>query len=313
MRFLWLLLLVFLAACGADQGLPAEPLRFLKTNLPPAYLGEPYRVELVAAGGVRPYRYETKGKLPEGLSFKDGVIAGTPKAKGEVRFEVTVRDAGLSALTRTFTLRVTDPPPPAFRFTLPPVAVADPFIAVVGLEGRRTLGFEARFELGALRPDLKTLKVAKGALYLVRYDEKTGVLGLDLAYPKPTSGGEVFRVTLVPEKKARFQRIPYRARFLDEKGKFFAASERVVFAEAESGKYAFADLVRLARNWGRKAKKGEKLEGDLNQDGVVDEADLALLRADYRWAWPEKRTKSPQSGGTPRKSSSTPRESSSLP
>ncbi len=313
MRPLWLLLLFLLAACGADQGLPAEPLRFVEANLPPAYLGEPYRVELVAAGGVRPYRYESKGKLPEGLAFKDGVIAGTPKAKGEARFEVTVRDAGLSAVTRTFTLRVTDPPPPAFRFALPPVAVADPFIVVARLEGRRTLGFEARFELGALRPDLKTLKVAEGALYLVRYDEKTGVLGLDLAYKKPASGGEVFRLTLVPEKKALYKRIPYRARFLDEKGKPFAASERVAFAEEGSGKYAFSDLVRLARNWGKRAKKDEALEGDLNKDGRVDEADLALLKADYRWAWPEKKAKPPQSQGTPRKSSSTPEESSSLP
>ncbi len=312
MRLLWLFLLVLLAACGADQGLPTEPLRLPAGSLPPAYLGEPYRAELFAAGGVRPYRYEERGKLPKGLVFKNGVISGTPRAKGKARFEVTVKDAALSAVTKSFVLVVGDPPPPAFDFVLPPVPVADPFVAVVRLSGRRTLGFEARFVLKNLKPDLKMLRVTKDALYLVRFDEETGVLGLDLAYFRPASSGEIFRLTLVPEKKALFKKIPYEARFLDAKGKPFAASERVAFVPSKTGKYAFTDLVRLARNWGKRAKKGKALEGDLNRDGRVNEADLALLRADYRWAWPKK-PKPPQSQGLPRKSSSTPEASSSLP
>ncbi len=313
MRLLWLFLLALLAACGADQGLPAEPLRLPAGSLPPAYLGEPYRAELFAAGGLRPYSYELRGKLPEGLVFKGGVISGTPRAKGKARFEVTVKDAALSAVTKSFVLVVGDPPPPAFDFVLPPVAVADPFVAVVRLSGRRTLGFEARFVLRDLKPDLKTLRVTKGALYLARFDEETNVLGLDLAYFQPAASGEVFRLTLVPEKKALFKKIPYEARFLDAKGKPFAASERVAFAPSKTGKYAFTDLVRLARNWGKRAEKGKALEGDLNRDGRVDEADLALLRADYRWAWPEKKPKPLQSQGSPRKSSSIPEASSSLP
>jgi len=183
----------------------------------------------------------------------------------------------------------------------------------VRLSGRRTLGFEARFALRGLTPDLKTLRVTEDALYLVRFDAKQGVLGLDLAYFEPASGGEVFRLTLVPEREALFKKLPYEARFLDAKGRPFAASERVAFEPEKTGKYAFADLVRLAQNWKRRAKKGEKLAGDLNGDGRVDGADLALLRADYRWAWPKKETKPPQSQGSPRKSSSTPSSNAPLP
>jgi len=299
---LWLLLLpVVLAACGADQGLPAEPLRFSLQNPPPAYLNEPYRVEFKAAGGVRPYAYAFEGTLPKGLAFKDGRIVGKPEEKGEARFKVTVKDAALSAVTRTFVLKVLDPPPPRFRFVLPPAAVADPFIWIARLEGRRTLGFQARFELGALRPELKTLKVTDRGLYLVRYDPKTHVLGLDLVFFKPFSGGEVFRLTLVPGEKTRIKEIPYRARFLDAKGKLFPASEKLRFQAGEGG-YGFSDLVLLARNWGKKGTKERPPEGDLNRDGVVNEADLEVLKAGYRWdGWtPEKAGGQESASGTPR-------------
>ena len=299
--FWLLLLLVLLAACGSDQGLPAEPLRFSLKSLPPAYLNEPYRVEFKAAGGVRPYAYTFEGTLPKGLSFRGGRITGTPKEKGEVRFKVTVKDAALSAVTRTFTLKVLDPPPPKFRFVLPPAAVEDPFIWIAKLEGRRTLGFQARFDLGALRPDLKTLKVTERGLFLVRYDEETGVLGLDLVFFKPWSKGEVFRLTLVPREKTQVKRIPYRARFLDAEGKLFPASEKVRL-EPGKGRYGFSDLLLLARNWGKKGSKERPPEGDLNRDGVVNEADLELLKADYRWDWwsPKKAKAQESPSGTPR-------------
>jgi len=97
-RLLLLALVFILAACGSDQGVAPEPLRFALDRLPPAYLGEPYRVEVLAQGGIRPYTYEISGKLPPGLSFKSGLISGTPKEKGSYRFEVTVKDAALSAV-----------------------------------------------------------------------------------------------------------------------------------------------------------------------------------------------------------------------
>jgi len=302
--------LLVLAACGGDTGLPAEPLRFAVESLPPAYLGEPYRAELKAAGGVRPYRYELKGKLPEGLSFQNGRIVGTPKQKQEAEISVTVKDAALSAVTRTFVLRVADPPPPRFRFELPPTAVADPFVWVARLEGRQTLGFQARFYLDGLRPDLKTLKVSDRGLFLARYDEETRVFGLDMVFFKPFAEGEVFRLTLVPPEKKEIE-IPYRARFLNPKGEFFPESQKVAFRPGE-GRYQFLDLLLLARNWGKKAEE-KPLEGDLNGDGVVDEADIEVLKADYRWDWWAPEEDQASSGGAPRKSSTAPDKSASLP
>jgi len=262
--------------------------------LPPAYLDEPYHAEILAVGGVRPYEYsDPKPGLIEGLTFKAGVIEGKPKKKGLVRFEVTVKDAALSAVTRTFVLKVTDPPPPTFQFVLPPTAIESPFIWITKLKGRSTLGFQARFALSELRPELSTLKVTDQGLYLVRYDPATRVLGLDLVFFKPVSKGEVFRLTLVPPAKVEVSSIPYRARFLNAKGEWFPAS-KVVKLEQGEGRYGFKDLLALARNWQQKGAKGEALAGDLNQDGVVNQADWDLLRRDYRWEWwnPEKEHRS---------------------
>jgi len=277
-------LVLLLAACGTDQGVPAEPLR-LDTKLPPAYLGEPYHTEVLAAGGVRPYAYEARGDLPPGLRFVGGRIEGTPTKKGTYRFEVTVRDAALGALTRTLTLTVGDPPPPRFDFVLPPVETDAAFVWLARLKGRATLGFSASFRLRDLGPDLKTLKVAKGALYVVRFREKERVLDLDVAFPAPFKEDEAFRMVLEPAKKLR-PAVQATALFLDAKGRPFPASKRLKLKRPGAGRYHLADLVALARNWGRKQKGKAPLEGDLNADGRVDAKDLALLRASYAWTDP---------------------------
>jgi len=281
---LWLLsLVVLLAACGADQGLPAEPLS-LGNRLPVAYLGEPYRAEILAQGGVRPYRYELSGKLPKGLSFSSGRITGVPQEKGTFELKVTVKDAALSLVTKTMTLEVRDPPPPSFRLELPPGATADPFIMLARLEGRETRGFRARFVMKKMSPDMDSLEVTPKALYVARYDEKGQALDLDAAFLKPFSGGEVFRVVVVPGEKL-VPKVPWRARFWDRKGRLFPASERVSIKRDGEGKYGFSDLLKLAENWGKRVKKegSPPLPGDLNGDGRVDEADLALLRGSYDW------------------------------
>ncbi len=278
------LLLLVLAACGTDQGLPAEPLR-LETKLPPAYLGEPYRTDLLAAGGVRPYDYALKGGLPPGLRFAGGRIEGIPKQKGTYRFEVTVRDAALGAVTKTLALTVGDPPPPRFEQVLPPAETDAAFVWLVRLKGRATLGFSATFALADLEPDLKTLKVAPGARFLVRYRPKDRALDLDLAFARPFSGGEVFRLVLVPGKKLAPRVVP-RAVFLDAKGRPFPASRKTPLKRPGAGRYHLFDLVALAQNWGQKQKGKTPLPGDLNADGRVDGGDLAVLRAAYDWADP---------------------------
>ena len=47
------------------------------------------------------------------------------------------------------------------------------------------------------------------------------------------------------------------------------------------GRVGFEDLLALAEAWGR---RGVNLPADLDRDGVVDDADLALLRERYRFA-----------------------------
>ncbi len=279
-------LLLALAGCGADQGLPAEPLR-LETKLAPAYLGEPYQTEILAAGGVRPYAYSLKGELPPGLRFSGGRIVGTPKQKGRYRFEVTVQDAALGAVTKTLTLTVGDPPPPRFVHVLPPAETEAAFVWLVRLKGRATLGFSASFVLRDLVPDLKTLKAAQGARYVVRFREKDQILDLDLAFKAPFKEGEVFRLVLEPKKKLR-PAVQARAAFLDAKGKPFPASAKVDLKRPGAGRYRLFDLLALAQNWGKARAEKEKTppKGDLNGDGRVNAADLEALRAAYDWANP---------------------------
>ncbi len=281
MRKLWWVLVLLLAACGTDQGPAAEPLRLLSGTLPPAYLGERYEATLEVAGGLRPYEVTLeRGKLPKGLRFFGGRITGVPQEKGSFKLTVVVKDAGLSAVTRTVTLSVGDPPPPKFALALPKSEVKDPFILVARVADRETRGFAARFLLKDLEPDLKTLKLPKDARYVVRYLPEKAALDLDVVFAKAMKGKEAFRVYLKP-KKPRRPAVSYRAFFLDKNASPLPG-QRELKREGE-GRFTYKDLVALARAWGQKAKKDQKLAMDLDGDGAVGEKDLALLRAGYSW------------------------------
>jgi hypothetical protein len=89
---------------------------FLKVEtetLPEAIRGTPYHAELVAFGGVRPYKWKKVGKLPKGLKLsKSGVISGTPSTKlatGSYPVSVKVTDSEKKAkqsATAALTLKV---------------------------------------------------------------------------------------------------------------------------------------------------------------------------------------------------------------
>ncbi len=285
MRHLGLMvLLIVLSACGSQLPESAgEPLRFAVDRLPEAYVGEPYQGALVAAGGVRPYTYELKGELPPGLRFEGGRLLGVPKKKGRFRFAVTLRDAALNVREANYELLVGDPPPPRLRMLLPESPTSAPFIWVVREEGRRSLGFQARFSLKGLRPDLKTLQISNKAVAVFRWVEKDEALDIDLAWLAPVSNEEVLRLTLVPLRELR-PRVTYSARFYGPSGELFAASSAVTLKREGEGRYRYPDLLALAREWKKKATKAAPLGQDLNGDGVVDEKDLQRLREDYAWA-----------------------------
>jgi hypothetical protein len=64
-----------------------------------------------ATGGTEPYRWS--GTLPAGLTLRpSGLALGAPSTLGTQTFQVTVTDAAGSTATGTFSLTVTNPPPP---------------------------------------------------------------------------------------------------------------------------------------------------------------------------------------------------------
>lgn len=87
--------------------------RVVGEALSSAIFGEPYSIELQAAGGQAPYTWvSVSGVLPPGLSLSPtGEILGTPEEVGRFRFVLEVRDSGPGqALDRgTYEIEVLDP------------------------------------------------------------------------------------------------------------------------------------------------------------------------------------------------------------
>ena len=63
-------------------------------NLPNGLVGQPYSLQLTAAGGIGPYNWSASG-LPAGLTCNAaGLISGTPTAAGSGSVTVSVTDTG---------------------------------------------------------------------------------------------------------------------------------------------------------------------------------------------------------------------------
>ncbi len=269
MRKLWPLLLL-LAACGTQDptGVGVEPLRLTATSLPPAYLGENYAYAFSAEGGVRPYRFALEGRLPQGLTFQGGRVSGVPKEKGQFPLILTVEDGAKNSRTARLTLTVSDPPPPRLTLVQPPAQVEGPFLLLGRVEVREALGFQLEVVLKDLTPDLASFKGAS-PVYLLDYDPETGLLRLDMAFPKPLKDQEAFRLLLVPSKPLT-PRLSPKVVLYDKEGK--------PLGQPLARSRPFADLLALAQNWG---KEGKELKGDLDGDGKVGEGDLRRLAEGY--------------------------------
>ncbi len=75
---------------------PEKSIFITPTSLPNGRVEVEYRVDLTAKGGTGPYTFALPegSKLPEGLSLTaDGVLRGTPTARGTSRFAIAVQDA----------------------------------------------------------------------------------------------------------------------------------------------------------------------------------------------------------------------------
>ena len=85
------------------------------TSVLAAYVGEAFSQALSAtvSGGTSPYSFEkTSGTLPDGLSFNDGVISGTPTDAGSATVVFSVTDSSEPTQNESFTYTITVTQPP---------------------------------------------------------------------------------------------------------------------------------------------------------------------------------------------------------
>jgi hypothetical protein len=73
----------------------------------PVTAGTPIDITFTGTGGVGPYRFSLSGSLPQGTSFNNGVLSGTPTTVGAFTFRVTVTDSAGLVFSSDFTLTVT--------------------------------------------------------------------------------------------------------------------------------------------------------------------------------------------------------------
>src|SRR5262249_48458933 len=75
----------------------------------PVPAGTSLTLDFTAKGGIQPYSYTLLCTLPQGLTFNNGVISGTPTRTGSFSCGVVPSDAAGTTVTRDFTLTVTPP------------------------------------------------------------------------------------------------------------------------------------------------------------------------------------------------------------
>jgi large repetitive protein len=85
--------------------LPVIPdLQIETTDLPYAVKGFEYHCMLAASGGYPPYSWSTESELPEGLSFKDGVLTGNLREPWSGSIMIRCEDQTGSEATKQFNL-----------------------------------------------------------------------------------------------------------------------------------------------------------------------------------------------------------------
>ena len=107
------LIFLMLSAAAAQQAPDPAKLALDPATLPPASPKHPYKFQFQAHGGIPPYKYAfTEGALPPGTTLgADGLLTGTPPARGQFRFTVSVTDSSTppQSASRLFVLRVVAP------------------------------------------------------------------------------------------------------------------------------------------------------------------------------------------------------------
>jgi hypothetical protein len=90
--------MLFLMACG-NPPVSSLSLAVTTASLPATVVGQSYSQQLLASGGVGPYRWSViSGSLPVGLSLSTtGLLSGKPTTVGQFSFTVQVTDSATTA------------------------------------------------------------------------------------------------------------------------------------------------------------------------------------------------------------------------
>lgn len=256
---IWFGLLIFvLGACGSDKNdsVKAEVLNFVNTSPPAGVVGDAYTFNLSARGGLQPYRYRLDGALPKGLTFSGNRISGVPTEKGNFKLRITLDDANLSSKFIEPVITIGDPTPPEFQLQLPQAETDQAFIFAARIKGRETGAVRATFQIKDLKPELESFQVPLGFISISRYDPQKGTLDFDGVFVQPAKDLEVFRLNMRPDLAIKPQTtVRQSLAFYDKGFKLFPQTTEVKREKSE-GKYGFADLQAIAKNW----KKAAKLE-----------------------------------------------------
>jgi hypothetical protein len=89
-------------------GVAAPPVSVTTRWLPLALRGKPFRLKLIAVGGVPPFRWSLLERAPTGIHLlQGGLVEGRPRARpGRYTFDIRVTDSSGYTATRRLTFRV---------------------------------------------------------------------------------------------------------------------------------------------------------------------------------------------------------------
>lgn len=202
------MLLALLAACGGEAPLPGDPLRIASARLPDPVLGEPYRADVVAVGGLRPYDLRLEeGALPPGIALQGGVLVGTPTELGRFEFTVAVSDANLASTFEAFTLSVRDVPVPRLQLAVPDTEVRDTTVLRGRVEDARNLrAMRLRLRWGDLDLTLPDDAVSASRPNVALFwESRPDGVAIDLAVlGEPYTGsGELFQLAITADEATR--------------------------------------------------------------------------------------------------------------
>ncbi len=173
-----------LTSCTGDAPLPGDPLRISNNALPDGVLGEPYRVDIVAVGGLRPYSIRIRdGRLPPGIALQDGLLVGTPSALGAYDVTLEVNDGNLAATFADYTITVRDVPIPTLTIDVPETEVRGTTVLRGRVDDARELqGIRVRIRWDDTRlvvPEASVERSLRDSVLL--HEVADGRLALDLA------------------------------------------------------------------------------------------------------------------------------------